>query len=127
MRLELFDDPGFLGHVAVALRAHREAMRKGHHPCPPGLAELEDFCAGRLRKVQGGSTLANTVTAVHAAAMKPNLLYTLPEAAGALAVSEATTKRLIAARDLPAVKVGARTLIRRCDLEQYVDGLSEAN
>lgn len=125
MNLALFDDPAVLAHVAVALRVYRDTARREHRTYPDGLTEIEEFCAGRLRKVQGGATLAKAVMDAHDAAMTPTLLDTLPTAAGALAVSVATVKRLIDANELPAVKVGSRTLVRRCDLEHYVDNLHE--
>lgn len=52
------------------------------------------------------------------------LLLTLDEAAEQLRVSRRTVERLIRARHLNPVRIGGRTLIRRCDLEAYIAGLA---
>lgn len=55
-------------------------------------------------------------------AAKPVLL-SIPSAARVLDLSEATVERLIAARELPTVRVGRCVRLRRLDLELWADGL----
>lgn len=52
------------------------------------------------------------------------LSYTVNEAAFAVGVSPRTIYRLIASGELLSFKLGARTLIRRSDLERLIDGLA---
>ena len=53
----------------------------------------------------------------------PALLLTFEAAADVLAVSERTVRRLVAAKDLPFVKIGGARRIPRSALVEYVDNL----
>jgi excisionase family DNA binding protein len=53
------------------------------------------------------------------------LLVSVDEAASRLSIGERLTKRLIATGELPSVKIGARRLIHRRDLEQFAERLRE--
>jgi excisionase family DNA binding protein len=56
------------------------------------------------------------------AALKPvpSLLVDVPGLAEMLMVSERTAKRLLARRTWPVIRIGRRVLVRRSDLEAWV-------
>lgn len=49
--------------------------------------------------------------------------YSREQVAQLLSISEGMVKKLIAAGDLRAIKVGARTLVTKQDLESYIQSL----
>lgn len=54
------------------------------------------------------------------------LLLSVQRAAEVLGLGRRTVARMVSNGDLPSVKVGGRTLIRRSDLEEYAAGLPPA-
>ena len=58
--------------------------------------------------------------------MEETLLLTVAEVAEHLRVSSRTVHRLIAAKSLPACRVGRSVRIRRVDLERFLDAESMA-
>jgi len=56
----------------------------------------------------------------------PVELLTVPEAAAALRCHKASVFRLLAAGDLTRVKVGARTLVPRSSLDEFLATNTEA-
>jgi len=54
--------------------------------------------------------------------MSDRILYGRADAAFRLGVSLRTIDELIAARKIPSVKVGRRTLIHACELEKFARG-----
>jgi excisionase family DNA binding protein len=53
--------------------------------------------------------------------MNDKIAYTVQEATAALGIGRTTLYALIKDRQLPVVKVGHRTLIRRVDLDDLLD------
>lgn len=53
--------------------------------------------------------------------MSEKLAYTIPEAVAASGLGRTTIYELIKRRELPIVKVGSRSLIRRQDLEAMLE------
>ena len=51
------------------------------------------------------------------------ILVSIPRAARLIDLSESTVERMVADGHLPVVRVGARVLIRRADLEAWAEGL----
>lgn len=51
-------------------------------------------------------------------------LYSIVMAAQVLSVSKSTVRRLIAAGDLKAVRVGDRVMLRPEHIDEYLEGLS---
>ena len=51
------------------------------------------------------------------------ILVSIPRAARLIDLSETTVERMVADGHLPVVRVGARVLIRRADLEAWAEGL----
>jgi excisionase family DNA binding protein len=54
------------------------------------------------------------------------LAYRVKEAADTLAISRSRFYELVAAGEIRVLKEGARTLVRRSELEAYLDRLEEA-
>ncbi|WP_199743597.1 helix-turn-helix domain-containing protein [Caulobacter sp. 602-1] len=53
----------------------------------------------------------------------PRMAYRVREAAEMLAISRSRFYELIAEGRIRVLKEGARTLVRRCELERYLDAL----
>lgn len=51
----------------------------------------------------------------------PRLAYTVAEVAESLGISEREVHRRAVAGEIPSFKIGRRRLIRRADLETYLD------
>lgn len=51
------------------------------------------------------------------------ILVSIPRASRLIDLSESTVERMVADGHLPVVRVGARVLIRRTDLEAWAEGL----
>ena len=112
-------------HIAAALRAHRDAMRRNYQSVPDLLEELERSCAARVSAGQRGADLVEQTARLHDEAMTA-LLMNLDDVGHVLGgVSRSTVNRLIRDGELPGLKVGGRTFVARADLEAYVDTLRE--
>jgi excisionase family DNA binding protein len=107
-----------LGHLAWAVQSHREFLRRREVPEPAEFTAIADMLL-RLWKGQDGSMPDVAPLMADGGAMT-SLLLDLPAAAELIGVSLSTVKRLVAAGDLTAVKVGRLTRIRREDAEAYV-------
>lgn len=120
----ILDVPAELaGHLAIALRSHRDwAVRTGIR-VPDGLAALEEAFVSRARKGQSGTALRDLWTVRHAADVTPRML-TYSQAATALSCSERQVKRLVSNGALTAVRVGpGAARVRVADLDAYVASL----
>lgn len=114
--------PGLAGHVAVALRRHRQWAVKQAVQVPSGFVALERTFTDRATEGQRGTPLQDFWEFADARVMSPKLL-TYEAAAAALSVSVRQVKRLVAAKQISAVQVLGATRIRACDLEDFVAGL----
>jgi excisionase family DNA binding protein len=57
----------------------------------------------------------------------PNkLTLSVPEAASVIGIGKSTLWRMIAEREISAIKIGGRTLIRDADLRAFIDGRQNA-
>lgn len=111
------------GHLATALRVHRDWASRAGIRVPAGFAELEAMLTSRARRGQAGTALDDLWLVRHAAEVTPRLL-TYSEAATALSCSERQVKRLVAEGALTAVRVGpGAARIRVSDLDAYVSTL----
>jgi excisionase family DNA binding protein len=111
------------GHVATALRLHRDWSARTGIRVPPGFAELERVFTSRARRGQAGTALDDLWSLRDAAEVIPRLL-TYSQAATALSCSERQVKRLVSDGVLTAVRVGSGAArVRVADLDAYVVSL----
>lgn len=104
------------GHMALALRTHRDALRRQHVPEPPGLLELSElFLSWGRGMAPGADVLPGPAV--------QRMVLTVAEVAEVLAVSERTAKRLVASGELVSVLVGNSRRVRVSDLETYLERL----
>ncbi len=110
-------------HLAAAVRRHRRRLDPRTVPLSVllDLARLERLFG--VRAVQGGSSSVTAPDNGHLGGM--TLLLTYREAAEALAVSEATVKRLVRSGDLRPVKVASSPRISPDELVAYVERLRQ--
>jgi excisionase family DNA binding protein len=115
--------PPLAGHLAVALQTHLKWLRRSQLREPEGLQDMVDL----FRMRASGGQRVTAVDALEelrdATAMAP-LLITYEQAARSLSCSPRQVKRLIAAGDLAAVRVGGLARIRVTDLTDYTHGLT---
>ncbi len=116
-------DGPLAAHLATALRQHRQRLDPRSVPLSVllDLSRLERLF--RVRAVQGGSSSVAPPAKGDAGRMP--LLLTYREAAEALAVSEATVKRLVRSGDLRPVKVATSPRIAPDELVAFVDRLRQ--
>lgn len=114
--------PALAGHLAVAIRRHREWADSRGWELPPGLTEFEQYLASRAIQGQSGPSLDQLWQARDGDHVTPRLL-TYEDAASVLACSDRSVKRLVAGGQLRAVRIGGTARIRVADLDAYVDGL----
>ena len=114
-------DAGVAAHLALALRLLRAECRRNYWKEPAPLGALLQALE-RLIEAQEGSSLA-TLDELADSARVTKLLLSLADTATALGVSLSTTKRLVRDGELPTVEVAGRRLVRRTDLERYVNRL----
>jgi excisionase family DNA binding protein len=114
------------GHLATALRMHRDWAARTGIRVPAGFAELEQAFTSRARRGQPGTALEELWVLRQSPDMTPRLL-TYSQTATALSCSERQVKRLVADGLVPAVRVGAGAArIRVSDLDAYVTSLQPA-
>jgi len=116
-------DGPLAAHLAAALRRHRRRLDPRTVPLSTllDLARLERLFA--LRAVQSGASAVTAPDNGHIGGM--TLLLTYREAAEALAVSEATIKRLVRNGHLRTVKVASSPRISPDELVAYVERLRQ--
>ena len=51
--------PRLAGHVATAIRLHRDMLRRARMSAPDGLVDLEEMCDSWAREGQAGTPLAD--------------------------------------------------------------------
>jgi excisionase family DNA binding protein len=119
-------DQAVAGHVAVALRRHRNALRKSHREEPPGLAELEDAVVRIVNGRQQASpsvTVPTTSVTVPADQQddvsEPDFL-TRDDVRRITRTSLATVDRWIASGQLPSCRRGRIRRIARADLDEFL-------
>jgi excisionase family DNA binding protein len=114
------------GHLATALRMHRDwAVRTGIR-VPDGFAEIEQAFTSRARRGQAGTALEDLWVVRQSGDVTPRLL-TYGQVAAALACSERQVKRLVSDGVLPAVRIGpGAARVRVAGLDAYVASLRPA-
>jgi excisionase family DNA binding protein len=116
--------PDVAGHLAVAVELYRRELRNAKGWAGPD--QLDTF--GKALQSHARERLQPTAVAALAGLLEDGgmvpLLVPKKEAARILGgVSLRSVDRLIADGHLPAVTVGGRVLVRRSDLEAFVDRL----
>lgn len=115
--------PALAGHIATAIRVHREWAVRAGLQVPAGLLEVESHLASRAMRGQTGTPLDSLWEVRDGHLVTPRLL-TYEDTARALSCSVRTVKRLVAAGELRAVRVGGGARIRVSDVDAYVAALS---
>lgn len=111
------------GHLAIALRQHRQWAARAGLETPPELADLAEALAFRAMRGQEGTPLDDLWSARDREVVTRRLL-TYEETGHALGCSQRTVKRLVATGELTAVQVGRGTVrVRAADLDAYVQDL----
>jgi len=113
------------GHVCIALQQHRKWARTAGLAVPDELDQLERALANRARRGQDGTPLEDLWSVRHAQTMSPQLLD-YAAAGQVLGVSVRTIKRLVAAGDLPVVRVLGAARVRVEQLDDYIARLTES-
>lgn len=108
--------------LVAAVEGHERRLRADGRRLPAGLVWLQAAARARvLSRPEPSSSPDGGEVADDAPVPAPSLLLSIPEVATfELGVSESTVERLIREGQLPAVKVGRLTKVRRSDLEAYV-------
>lgn len=110
-------------HLEIALRTHRVKVERNGGAVPESVQLFERLARFRVSGGQDGSLPGDSTGAPDDQGVTPRLL-TYRQAGDALTASESTVKRLVAAGDLPAVRIGGAARIRIVDLDVYVASLS---
>jgi excisionase family DNA binding protein len=112
-------------HLAAAIRAHRDAMRRERHPVPDVLEAIEQRLVARVRTARANGGQARPTGDGIPGVPDPDrmtLLLTFQQAAEALAVSVRTVRRLVAAGHLSVREVASCRRIHRDDVEAFAAG-----
>jgi excisionase family DNA binding protein len=118
--------PEIAGYLAIALHDLRNRVRLNGSQVPAELDQLQQILTLRASRGQVGSSLDETVEALHDLVhgqRTPTLLTDLDGAAKALGVHRSTVKRLVASHELRAVHIGKLLRFRIADLDDFVDRL----
>lgn len=119
--------PALAGHLATAIRVHREWAARTGLQMPAGLLELESFLASRAMRGQRGTPVDDLWEVRDGGHVSPRLL-TYDETARTLSCSERTVKRLVASGELHAVRLGEGAVrIRVIDVDTYVADLASTH
>jgi len=106
-------------HLATALGAHRVRVERDGGAVPDAVLLLEHLARFRVTQGQDGSAFGGSDAGADDRVVTQRLL-TFRQAGDALACSESTVKRLVAAQELTAVKIGGAVRVRIADLDEYV-------
>jgi excisionase family DNA binding protein len=120
-------DAAAAGHLAAALARYFTWARDNGLRPPTEFVGFADRClaeAKRLRLGQDGAHVDVLAGLMESAAMPEPLLVDQKEVARLLNTSISTVKRMVAAGQLPGVKLGRATRVRRADVDAYVEGLA---
>jgi excisionase family DNA binding protein len=113
-------DPDLAGHLAVALKRHREALARAGRARPPGLADLEALA---LEAARGGhqrpGAAPRRTPEDHGLHGKEWL--SPQEVATVTGLSVTTVRRHIRTGELASSKPGRRRLIARADLDDLMN------
>src|SRR3954470_18742475 len=112
-------------HLEAALRVHRARVERDGGAVPDAVLLLERLARYRVSGSQDGSTFDDSADQLDDQAVTPRLL-TYRQVGDALAFSESKVKRLVAAGELQAVRIGGATRIRVGDLDAFVAALGDA-
>lgn len=106
-------------HLARAIDSHRDWCRVNALPVPPLFHQLSVALAasGGQARPQDATPLPTTEHQVMA--------LTYDDAAAVLSVSPRSIRRLVAARELPAISIGGSKRITREALADYLKGKSD--
>lgn len=117
--------PTLAGHLATAVRAHRQWAARVSLPAPPELAELERIFTETANGRQQPSVLDELAALRDRPPVAARLLDYRSVADG-LSVSVRTVERLVAAGQLRTVRVGGASRVPVADLDAYIENLKGA-
>jgi excisionase family DNA binding protein len=112
-------DPDTAGHLAVALRRHRDSLQKNQMSEPPGLAELESAVLRVVRSHQEASQGVTDQTVVQDDLSDREYL-TRRDVVRLTGASVASVDRWISSGDLAASRHGRLRRIARTDLDRFL-------
>ena len=115
-------DPALAGHVAVALRRHREALRRSGRTEPDGLADLEAFAVEVVTSTQKASPSVTVETDYHHDSHDSREYLSRSDISQLAGVSLATVDRWLATERLPSARHGRIRRVRRADLDRFLGG-----
>ena len=110
-------------HVCLALQQHSKWAHRAGLAVPAELPEIERVLATRAGRGQQATPMADLPETRHDQTMTPRLLD-YAAVATVLGVSERTVKRLVAAGDLPVVRVLGASRVRAEDVDGYIARLT---
>ena len=112
-------DGDLAGHLAVALRRHRTALRKRDMAEPPGLADLEAAAAEVVTSTQQASR-AFTVPSVAEDDRDDRAYLTRKDVCDLTGASLSTIDRWLKSGRLPSSRHGRIRRVARVDLERFL-------
>ncbi len=117
--LAIHIDPDLAGHLAVAVRRHREVCDRLGYAYPTELAELEETLAGIAH---GGPERPRMAPAGNSANVRgvDHDWFSPAEAVIATGLSPRTIRRRIADGSLSSSKIGRCRRIARADLDDFM-------
>jgi len=122
-------DRSVLLHVAVALARYVRLLRSSGRAVPAELVAVVEVLGVLVRpalpRLDSPSGGGGNAVPEDAGVVEPRLL-TKQAAAWALSMKVRSVERLIAAGELPVVRIGRSVRVRRSDLDAYVDHLPTA-
>ena len=107
------------GHIAVALRLHRDWAARAGMLVPSELEQVHQALAKRARQGQRGTPIEDLWEVRHRDHVAPRLV-TYADAGRMLACSQRTIKRLVAAGHLTPVHIGGAARLRITDIDAYI-------
>lgn len=115
--------PTVAGHLATAIRVHREWAARVGLRLPPELADMQESLTSAARQRQQTTELEDLFR-LRDRPVVPPMLLTHEQTAAALGVSVRSVQRLVASGELRSVAIGGSARIRVADLTRYVDQLA---
>lgn len=113
-------EPDTAGHLAVAIKRHREELARRGRARPPGLADIEAVAVQAATGSQE-QPRARSVPTAHDTGLHDQEWLSPQDVATVTGLSVSTVRRHIRSGELRSGKVGGRRLVARADLEDFMN------